>query len=222
MKTLPKIWEHINNYTDKRSMMRAVSEVWPKNSPEYERIERAYNDSFEGHRKQWRHSGERYFRHILGVVVIIFLYLRIHDANLIVAAFLHDLTEDHPQDWSIQKVRNIYGYDVSILVKSVSKPEIKPIPGLRFVTDSLIFTKVWTGGRRAVTLKLADRLHNMITLWGTPKQKYNKISETKFYVLPMAYTIDVLYRELQEAIDAQEKSVHIKDSEDSVVGSKLL
>lgn len=220
MNTLPQVWELINNHANKRSMMRAVGEIWPKDSEEYSRIKAAYDDSFEGHRSQWRHSGERYFRHILGVVSIIFLHLRIHDADLIIAAFLHDLAEDQPKDWSIQKISDRYGENVASLVKSVSKPNIKSVTGFRFLSDSLIFTRVWLGGRRAVILKLADRLHNMMTLWGSAEQKHDKISETKFYVLPMAFSLDVLHQELCEAIRAQEESSHIDDSEDSVVGRR--
>lgn len=219
MKLLPPIWKYINEHTDKPSIMGAISEVWPNGSIEYERINKAYDDSFEGHIDQVRDSGESYFFHILSVVCII-LYEKIYDANLIIAAFLHDLPEDHPDIWSIQIIKDKYGEDVASLVNAVTKPDLKPIFGFVLVLKFLTFIKVWIEGFRAMVLKSSDRLHNMLTLHGTPEKKRRKIWETKFYVLPMANATGVLYEELLEAIEAQEKSAHIDDNEDSVVGIK--
>lgn len=215
---LPQIWELIDTHTDKRSFMRAVAQVWGKHSPEYADIEEAYHDSFRGHRDQWRHSGERYFRHILGVATIILLWLKEHDADLIIAAFLHDLPEDKPDNWTINKISGKYGKQVARLVWAVTKPDYARYGGRTPRHALATVNRVKKGGKKAVALKLADRLHNMLTLWGDAAKKQDKIHETTIYFLPLAHKQDLLWRELHLAIAEQIRSTHLDDAELSEVG----
>ncbi|MCA9354031.1 MAG: HD domain-containing protein [Candidatus Kaiserbacteria bacterium] len=219
---LPHIWELIESHTDKRSVMRAVAQVWDKGSAEYADIQEAYCDAFRGHRDQTRDSGERYFRHVLGVVIIILCWLKIHDADLIIAAFLHDLVEDKPHLWTLRKIEAKYGKRVANLVRAVTKPEYSRYGGKTERHAVATANKVRMGGRIAIILKLADRLHNMLTLWGTPRKKQSKIRETTIYYLPMAHQVKLLWRELHLAIAEQIKSDHMYDNEDSEVGHDLL
>ncbi|MCA9362386.1 HD domain-containing protein [Candidatus Kaiserbacteria bacterium] len=215
---LPQIWKLIDTHTDKRSIMRAVAQVWDKDSAEYADIEMAYDDSFKGHRDQWRHSGERYFRHILGVVTIVLLWLKIHDADVIIAAFLHDLPEDKPDNWTIRKIEGKYGKRVARLVWALTKPNYIRYGGKTVRHARATVNKVRQGGRLAILLKLADRLHNLLTLWGTARKKHAKIDETTIYYLPLAHQHNVLWQELHLAIAEQIKSTHFDDAKDSEVG----
>ena len=218
MNPLPYIWELIKNHSDKPSMMRAVAEVWQEGSREYALIGEAYDDSYIGHSRQWRHSGEKYFSHVLAVAVIIFLYLGIKDADLIIAALLHDLVEDQPDAWTIKKIRQKYGEKVAILVNAVTKPSRKRLKMNRERYDKLVTANVKRGGVLAIILKAADRLHNMLTLWGTPEKKWEYVSETTLYILPLAHKVGLLWKELYLAIAEQLQSIHINDNEPSVVG----
>lgn len=215
---LSQIWEIIDRHTTKRPVMQAVASVWSSGSTEYRRIELAYDLSYEGHGRDTRHSGERYFRHILAVVVILLLYLKVHDADVIIAAFLHDLPEDKPETWSIERIEQEFGSRPARLVDAVTKPPKTRYAGNPARRLRVTFNKVRRGGRLAILLKLADRLHNMLTLWGTPKKKHAKIEETVRYVLPLAVLVGVLYQELILAIAAQIVTQTIDNNQDSEVG----
>lgn len=215
---LPEIRKLIETHRTKRDFMRAVATVFGSESDDYERIGRAYDDSSFGHRRQRRESGERYFRHVLAVTVIILLYLRIHDSDLIIASLFHDLFEDHRKKWPLKRIRNGYGDKVARLVSAVTKPNPKKYGADKEAHSAASFDKVARGGFGAIVLKLADRLHNMLTLWGSPEKKHRKIYETLQYVVPLAVQVSVLVEELILAIAEQIKSKHINDNEDSRVG----
>lgn len=205
MLMLPFVRELIDDNSTKKVVMTAVAVVWPKGSVDYVRIENAYGDSFLGHRKQFRNTGERYFRHILAVVTIILCYLKIHDPDLIIAAFLHDLVED-TKEWTIKRVRKKYGNRVARLVAAVTKPDETLFGTDSKAHDLATVRKVIWGGKLAIILKLADRLHNMLTPWGSAEKRHEKIKETVKYFIPLSYRVDetLLYELLlatAEAID---------------------
>ncbi|HMO78237.1 MAG TPA: HD domain-containing protein [Candidatus Paceibacterota bacterium] len=149
-----------------------------------------------------RHSTkEAYITHLLAVAVIIVSYLGMRDVNLIIAAILHDLIEDKPY-WTYESLVQEFNVNVADLVYSVTKLDRQPGESehnyqLRY------FAQVWAGGIRSVILKLADRLHNMLTLWGPPEKKRAKTLETLQYVLPLAVQYQILWPELTLACAEQ-------------------
>lgn len=79
---------------------RIISGFFPTMDPRYKAIEMAYQDAKDAFREKYREGGERYFEHIRAVALILILYLRVRDYELIIAALLHDIVEDIPS-WTI-------------------------------------------------------------------------------------------------------------------------
>jgi GTP diphosphokinase / guanosine-3',5'-bis(diphosphate) 3'-diphosphatase len=196
---LEEVRRVILKYRTKKSFMYRVEMCFGCNSTEYLLIKSAYELARREFRGVTRHSGEPYFYHKLAVAVILMEYLFIHDdASLVAAALLHDLLED-VEGWTSTRLALELNDDVATLVFAVTKPdERKYLTTHEF--EKAIFTKVrLIGGIRGIKLKLADRLHNMITLWGSPEKCVKKTHETIRYILPLADEVNVLWRELTVA-----------------------
>jgi (p)ppGpp synthase/HD superfamily hydrolase len=195
---LERVRQLILKYNTKKKFLRRVAFRYGMDTKGYLLIKKAYELARVEFRGLKRHSGEPYFYHKLAVAVILMEYLEVDDPNLVAAALLHDLIEDI-EDWTEQKLQREFNRDVAKLVASVTKPDKSEFGDNLHQYELVTFTKVIGGGQRAVVLKLADRLHNMLTLWGSPKKKLEKTLETLQYVLPLAVEEGILWQELTVA-----------------------
>lgn len=147
-----------------------------------------------------RESGERYFEHLRSVSLILILYLRVRNADVIAAALLHDILEDI-DGWTQDRVALVFNQKVAELVFLVSKEDISKYNGDNEERNRDYHRKLGTAVRDAVIIKLADRLHNIITLWGTSKEKQRrKVRETQDFYLPIAEKHFILVHELEAAL----------------------
>lgn len=139
-----------------------------------DRILRAYDFAYEAHKGQTRFSGEPYIIHPLWVA---FLLLDFHpDEDSIVAALLHDVSEDTEKN--LDDIERTFGLAVRSLcwgmqklskVRSkVNDPQVENLRKL-FLAMAKDF--------RVVLLKLCDRLHNMKTLEFVRSEKQKRIAE---------------------------------------------
>ena len=164
--------------------------VYIKNDLEIEEIKKAYDFAKERHEGQKRISGEDYIIHPLNVAYIL---SEIHaDSKTIAAALLHDTIEDCNVEK--EQLEELFGLEVAKLVESITK-----INKLNFTgdTDAMIANqrKILIGlteDVRVIILKLADRLHNMRTLWALSleKQKENA-RETLDIFTPIAHRLGI-------------------------------
>ena len=162
------------------------------------RIRRAYDLAASAHSAQMRSTGDPYITHCLAVAGILAeMYL---DEDSIVAGLLHDVPEDTAVP--LETIREQFGDEVAKRVDGVTK-----LSGLRFgmeQTQAESLRKMFMAMAeeiRVVLIKLADRLHNMRTLYARPPDKQKKIArETMEIFAPLANRLGIytIRRELED------------------------
>lgn len=188
-------FEFLQAKNDRESFFRLIARIYPTLSFEYRLIAKAYNDNKDAFRDRKREGGERYFEHIRAVVLILILYLRITDYKLIVAALLHDIVEDIPS-WTLERVRQEYSEEIAAMVEWLTKPP-KDEPD----RERIYHSRFERAARWFFLIKLADRLHNLMTLDSCSKEKKaRKIRETEIHYHPYAEKHQILIQPMEEVL----------------------
>ena len=144
-------------------------------------IKKAYEFALEKHMGQYRKSGEAYIYHPMNVALILTSIYA--DYETISAGFLHDVLEDC--DCTPEEMEAEFGSTITKLVQGVTK-----LSKIHFSTENeyLIeyYKKIIVGMSedvRVIIIKLADRLHNMRTLWAIPEEKQKEKSHEALEIL---------------------------------------
>ncbi|MGK5499059.1 RelA/SpoT family protein, partial [Streptomyces sp. URMC 125] len=164
-------------------------------------LRRAYVLAESSHRGQMRKSGEPYITHPLAVTLI--LAELGAETTTLTASLLHDTVED--TDVTLEQVREEFGEEVSYLVDGVTKLE-KVDYGAAAEPETFRKMLVATGNDvRVMSIKLADRLHNMRTLGVMRPEKQARIARvTRDVLIPLAERLGVqaLKTELEDLVFA--------------------
>ncbi len=161
-----------------------------KDEDELQQIRKAYEFAKEKHQGKKRISGEDFINHPLNVANIL-ADLNV-DSTTLVAALLHE-TINHGKTTK-EEIAAEFGEEVANIVASISK-----INKLTLNDDSessaIYLRKVLVGlseDVRVLFIKLADRLHNMRTIWAlsTESQK-RKVHETETVLIPIAHRLGI-------------------------------
>ncbi len=155
-----------------------------------EAVERAFTFACERHADQRRRTGEDFITHPVEVAKIC-AGLRL-DTETLCAALLHDTVEDTSA--SLEQVESLFGESIAQLVDGVTK-----LTGITFQSrdesQAENYRKMMVAmatDLRVILIKLADRLHNMRTLSGLPKQKQiEKARETLEIYAPLAHRLGI-------------------------------
>ena len=155
------------------------------NEKDIDLINRAFDYAYKKHFGQKRISGDDYITHPLNVAMILTDINA--DATCLAAALLHDTIED--SDSTKEEVTKLFGADVALLVDGVTK-----INRLHFSNAGEQMAanqrKILVGlseDVRVIIIKLADRLHNMRTLYVMPEERQKKKArETLEILTPVA------------------------------------
>jgi GTP diphosphokinase / guanosine-3',5'-bis(diphosphate) 3'-diphosphatase len=151
-------------------------------------LRRAYVLAESSHRGQMRKSGEPYITHPLAVTLI--LAELGAETTTLTASLLHDTVED--TDVTLDQVREKFGEEVCYLVDGVTKLE-KVDYGAAAEPETFRKMLVATGNDvRVMSIKLADRLHNMRTLGVMRPEKQQRIARvTREVLIPLAERLGV-------------------------------
>jgi len=202
---LEKVKPLLKEAGDRKKFFRRVASFLPPTDQRYRLIEKAYDFAEEAFQGRQRDSGERYFEHLGGVDLILIDYLRIKNYILLIAGILHDIIEDIPS-WTIERVRAEFGDEVALLLDYLSKPSKEEYPSGEERVE-VYHRRFENAPREFFLIKLADRLHNLLSMWSlSPEKRAKKIEETKRYYLPYAEKHLILLHELEEAIEELEKA----------------
>ena len=172
--TIEDLLDRVSNYDD--------------NVDDLKLIRNAYDYAYRKHFSQKRITGDDYITHPLNVAWILTDVSA--DGKAIAAALLHDTIED--SDSTYEEIEGLFGTEVAKIVDGVTK-----INRLNFSTETEQMAanqrKILVGlssDVRVLIVKLADRLHNMRTLYvlSETKQK-RKAKETLEILTPVAHRL---------------------------------
>jgi len=163
-------------------------------------IQKAYILSKSSHGNQKRHSGDPYFSHPLAVAEIL-ADLKL-DQESVITGLLHDVVED--TEVTLDEIETEFGEEIAKLVDGVTKlGKIESIPSNERVAEN--FRKLalaMSEDIRVLLVKLADRVHNMRTLFYVPsrEKKVRKAQESLDIYAPLAGRLGLnkIKDELQE------------------------
>lgn len=203
---------------------------------DFEMIRKAYEFAELHHRPQKRSSGEPYIIHPINVAATL-IKLKM-DLDSICGGLLHDVVEDC--DVSEQDIVDNFGEGIATIVIGCTK-----ISKIKFKTkeesQAENFRKMVVAMAkdiRVIIVKLADRMHNMLTLQYVSKEKQvKKAQETLDIYVPLASRLgmnsvkseledlclrflhsDMYYRLAEKvAMKKHERETYIKDTVDLVM-----
>ena len=163
------------------------------------RLAEAYRFSEAAHAGQTRQSGDPYISHPLAVAEILADWHL--DGQTLMAALLHDVTED--TSVTKDEISDTFGKPVAELVDGVSKLDKIEFQSAEDAQAENFRKMLLAMARdvRVMLIKLADRLHNMRTLGAVPPAKRRRVArETMEIYAPIANRLglNTLYHELQE------------------------
>jgi GTP pyrophosphokinase len=191
------------------NLVKIAREYLPRSA--VDDLRNAYRLAEQAHEGVMRGTGDPYITHPVAVTIIL-AEMRL-DLETLQAALLHDTVEDTPV--TIEEISKQFGQIVAHLVEGVTKlgaiPKLRPrdrsspTPDTRHPTPDKHHEKLQQQAAhqqaenlrkmflamfddpRVVLIKLADRLHNMRTLEGVPRDKQQRIArETMDIYAPLA------------------------------------
>lgn len=176
-----------------------IAQIQSYNSKtDVERLRRAYDLAASAHQGQLRSTGDPYISHVLAVACTL---AELHlDDDSIIAGLLHDVPED--TSVPLDTIRAQFGDAVAKQVDGVTKLSQLRLGMEQTEAESLRKMFIAMAEEvRVVLIKLADRLHNMRTLYALPPDKQRKIArETMEIYAPLANRLGIynIRRELED------------------------
>src|SRR6478609_8791057 len=152
-------------------------------------IRKAFDVAVEAHKDQRRKSGEAYIFHPIGVAKIVASEIGL-GASGIAAALLHDVVEDTAM--TVEEIESMFNKKIAHMVEGLTKiAQVKKDMNISMQAEN--FRKMLltlNDDVRVILIKIADRLHNMLTMDSMEDHKQVKIaSETLYIYAPLAHRL---------------------------------
>jgi len=197
----PKLGPLLSKAESKERFFARVEMIYPRTSADYILIEKAYDTAQREFRNVVRDNGDQYFEHLRASALFALVHLRVRDSNIIAAILLHDIWEDFRDRWSFDRLVSEFNKEVAELVYWVTKPAI----GGMYKTKADVLRKyhrqLGHAPRKAILVKLCERLHNLITIWedDAPRTR-SKVEETLNFHLTLAEEHCILVHEIEDVL----------------------
>lgn len=148
-----------------------------------QQIRQALQVAQHAHRKQYRKSGEPFITHPVEVTRIL-AEMKL-DYESLISGLLHDTVED-TEEISFDGIEEMFGSAVRRIVEGETKlskiTKCSSEPDDNKAKDLQGLFLAMTEDVRIIMVKLADRLHNMRTLYGMKPEKQLKIAQETLQV----------------------------------------
>lgn len=179
-------------------------------------LDRALDLVYELFKDDRRGDGSMFYTHFLETADLIMTKFHFDDLKTIAAALLHDAPEDKPEQITIKDIESQFDPEVAQIVDGVTKitktEELKEsdlIPENYELTydeqEIATIQKVFAMGAqnpKIFLVKLADRFHNVFTLYGIkkPERRYQIAKQTLNVYVPLLKGLgfENLSREMQD------------------------
>ncbi|MBI1926840.1 HD domain-containing protein [Candidatus Poribacteria bacterium] len=175
-------------------------------------IHRALKLAEDAHAGQTRDDDTPYILHPLRVALSLMQELDGYDAELLCAALLHDVAEDHER-FTSDFLEAEFGSRVGSIVRTLTKP--KASEKTREQINELYFERLWGSDEDCKLIKLIDKLDNVRDAINCPypDNRQRTASEAREFYLSLAESLrDTRHRRIvlnlmNEAIDMLSMSV---------------
>ncbi|CAN1532532.1 SpoT Guanosine polyphosphate pyrophosphohydrolases/synthetases [Flavobacteriaceae bacterium] len=152
-------------------------------------IRKAFDVAVDAHKEQRRKSGEAYIFHPIAVAKIVASDIGL-GATSIAAALMHDVVEDTPI--TVKDIEKMFGPKIAQLVEGLTKISLVQ-KDLNVSMQAENFRRMLltlNDDVRVILIKIADRLHNMMTMDSMEDHKQVKLaSETLYIYAPLAHRL---------------------------------
>lgn len=187
---------------------------------EIKTIEKAYKFAVKKHKGMKRLSGDEYIIHPVSVALI--LAELNTDALTITCALIHEVMNNG--DTYFNEIEETFNIETAKIVDSITKINKLELPD-ESESSAMYLRKVLIGlaeDVRVLYIKLADRLHNMRTIWAVdPEKQKEKANETLSVLVPIAHRLGInsIKSELENLCLKYLKPDVYKDIEDKLNSS---
>lgn len=178
-----------STWKERKVEMQLIQDIRHKNpDANIEKIKTAIDLIKKYHSNQVRQSGEPFYTHPLSVAKILLQFT--DDEDTILASLLHDIVEDTPM--SLSKIEAMFNPDVAKLVNAVTKFDVIK-EKFKLSEHETIQKLMEQQDKRALTIKIADRIHNMRTISSLSSHERQKsIAEQTLQVyIPIAKSLEL-------------------------------
>lgn len=187
-----------------------------------DRIKKAYAFALKEHEGRKRLTNEDYITHPLNVANIL-LNLNV-DVTTIEGALLHETINNGSA--TEEQIEELFGKEVKNIVVSISKINRLELSD-NSDSSAVYLRKVLVGlseDVRILYVKLADRLHNMRTIWAVNEKKQKrKANETMTVLVPIAHRLGInsIKSELEDICLRYLKPDVYKDIEEKLANTRM-